>query len=95
MLAMGSPISIVLLPKDRKRHEQLSRCGKTPMRLQERLRIVLLANVGLTNSELAEQLSVSAHKVVRWRIRSADQEIAGIEKNLPRGNNYKGMDTLE
>jgi transposase len=90
---MGAPIAIVLSPKDRKRYEQLSRSGKTPARLQERLKIVLLANAGLTNGEIAERLSVSAHRVGRWRNRFAEHGLSGIEKNLPRGNNHGGKNT--
>ena len=92
---MGAPVPIVLSPKDRKRYEQLSRSGKTPVRLQERLRMVLLADAGLTNGEIAERLSVSAHKVGRWRNRFAEQGVCGIEKNLPRGNNHGGKNTRE
>lgn len=93
LFAMGAPIAIVLSHKDRKRYEQLSRSGKTPVRLQERLGIVLLANAGLTNGEIAERLSVSAHKVGRWRNRFAEQGLAGIEKYLPGGNNHGGKNT--
>ena len=92
---MGAPVSIVLSHKDRKRYEQLSRSGKTPVRLQERLRMVLLADAGLTNGEIAERLSVSAHKVGRWRNRFAEQGFCGIEKNLPRGNNHGGKNSRE
>ena len=92
---MGAPVSIVLSPKDRKRYEQLSRSGKTPVRLQERLRMVLLADAGLTNGEIAERLSVSAHKVGRWRNRFAEQGFCGIETNLPRGNNHGGKNSRE
>jgi hypothetical protein len=34
--------------------------------------------------EMAERMSVSAHKVGRWRNRFAEQGFRGIEKNLPQ-----------
>ena len=92
---MGAPISIVLSHKDRKKFERLSRSGKTSVRLHERLRMVLLANAGMTNGEIAERMSVSAHKVGRWRNRFAEQGFGGIEKNLPRGNNHGGKNSQE
>ena len=78
---------------ERKKYEQLCRSGKTPVRLKERLTIVLLANDGLNNGEIAEELSISAHRAGRWRKRFAEDGLSGIEKNLPRGNNHGGNNT--
>jgi len=90
---MGAPVSIVLQRSERKKYEQLCRSGKTPVRLKERLTIVLLANDGLNNGEIAEVLSISAHMAGRWRKRFAEDGLSGIEKNLPRGNNHGGKNT--
>lgn len=92
---MGAPITITLQDSERQKFEQLCRSGKTPVRLKERLTIVLLANEGLNNGEIAERLSISDHKAGRWRRRFAEQGLAGIEKNLPRGNNHGGKDAQE
>ena len=87
---MGAPVSIVLQRSERKKYEQLCRSGKTPVRLKERLTIVLLADDGLNNGEIAEHMSISSHMVGRWRNRFAEHGLPGIEKNLPRGNNHGG-----
>jgi len=90
---MGAPVSIVLQRSERKKYEQLCRSGKTPVRLKERLTIVLLADDGLNNGEIAQELSISAHMAGRWRNRFAEDGLSGIEKNLPRGHNHGGKNT--
>lgn len=92
---MGAPIPIVLSRNERTEYERLCRSGKTSVRLKERLSIVLLADEGLTNGEISERLTISAHKVGRWRNRYAENGLAGIEKNLPRGGNHGGKDSKE
>jgi transposase len=89
---MGAPVAIVLSPEERKEYERLCRSGMTSVRLKERLAIILLAEEGLNNGEISERLPVSAHKAARWRNRFADEGLAGIEKNLPRGGNHGGKD---
>ncbi len=90
---MGAPVSIVLQSNEQKKYERLCRSGKTPVRLRQRLTIVLLANDGLNNGAIAQELSISAHMAGRWRKRFAEHGLSGIEKNLPRGNNHGGKNT--
>ena len=90
---MGAPVSITLSNADRKTYEKLVRSGKTSVRLQERLKIVLFASDGLTNGEISGQMGISAHKVGRWRNRFAERGLPGVEKNLPRGRNHGGMNS--
>lgn len=92
---MGAPVSIVLSKADRSKYERMARSGKTPARLQERLNIILLADSGLNNGEIAERMSISAHKAGRWRNRFAERGLCGIEKDLPRGANHGGKNTQE
>ena len=77
---MGAPVSIVLHRSERKKYEQLCRSGKTPVRLKERLTIVLLADGGLNNGEIAEHMLISSHMAGRWRNRFAEHGLSGIEK---------------
>jgi transposase len=68
--------------------EQLSRWSRgrsTPARLVQRANIVLLAEAGKTNLEIADELDVDRTIVGRWRTRFAANGVAGIEKDLPRG----------
>lgn len=85
---MGATTPIVLSHKERKEYERLCRSGKTSVRLKERLTIVLLADEGLNNGEISERLPISAHRAGRWRNRYAEEGLAGIDKNLPRGGNH-------
>jgi len=75
---------IVLAPKDQERLEMLVRSGKTPARLVERARIVLLANQKQENKAIALELGITEQKVGRWRSRYARSGFAGIEKDAPR-----------
>ena len=75
---------IVLAPEERERLEILVRSGKTPARLVERARIVLLANQKMENKAIAEELGITEQKVGRWRNRYARSGLAGIEKDAPR-----------
>ena len=92
---MNSAVTINLTPEEQAVLEQNVRSRKTPMRLIERSRIILLAADGLTNIEIAEQLDISAHKVGRWRNRYAKFGFSGIERELPRGGNHGGKKTAD
>ncbi len=62
-----------------------SRGRKSPARLVLRAKIVLSAADGMQNKDIAAQLGTDANTVGRWRNRFADQGLAGIEKDAPRG----------
>ncbi|ASJ73489.1 IS630 family transposase [Granulosicoccus antarcticus] len=87
---MPAPIFIEITEVEREEFHRLCRSGKTPVRLKERLSIVLLADEGLTNTEIAEHVPLSAHAIGRWRKRFSENGIEGIEKNLPRGLTRNG-----
>ena len=76
---------IVLMDEQRRTLETWSRGRRTPVRLQQRARIVLAAAQGLRNGEIAQQVGVDITTVGRWRRRFAESGIAGIEKDRPRG----------
>ncbi len=65
--------------------ERFSRSRSTEARLVERARIVLLAAEGRENKDIATELGITRATVGRWRDRFAEQGIAGIEKDAPRG----------
>ena len=92
-MAVAAPIT--LSAKEKAQLERNTRSRKTPIRLQERSRIILLANKGLTNGVIANELGVGKNKVGRWRNRYAQMGYAGIEKDLPRGNNQGGKSSIE
>ena len=90
---MPAPVTITLSEEEREEFHRLCRSGKTPARLKERLSIVLLADEGLSNAEIFEQLPFGIHKIARWRNRFAESGLKAIEKDLPRGANHGGADS--
>jgi transposase len=62
-----------------------ARGHRTPVRLVQRAKIVLLAAAGRQNWQIACELGMDTGKVGRWRKRFARAGLAGIEKDLPRG----------
>ncbi|MEC8809840.1 MAG: helix-turn-helix domain-containing protein [Pseudomonadota bacterium] len=53
---MPAPVAIALTDEEREEFRRRCRSGKTQARLKERLSIVLLADEGLSNNEIAERL---------------------------------------
>lgn len=92
---MPAPTPIELTDQERHEFHRLCRSGKTPVRIKERLSIVLLADEGLNNSEIAAQLPLNAHSVGRWRNRFSEKGFEGIAKNLARGATVSGSLSAE
>jgi len=92
---MPAQIEIVLSSEEKKQLEQNIRSRKTPVRLVERSKIVLLAAKNTPNYKIAEKLTIDVNKVGRWRNRFAQRRFQGIEKELPRGANHGGKDSGE
>lgn len=57
---------------------------KTPVRLAERARVVLLAAEGRQDIQIAAALTMTPKKVARWRRRFLAKGLAGLEKDAPR-----------
>jgi transposase len=57
---------------------------KTPVRLAERARVVLLAAEGRQDIQIAASLAMTPKKVARWRRRFLAKGLAGLEKDAPR-----------
>ena len=76
---------IVLNDGERAELKSLVRSKLTSVRLSQRAQIVLLAADGVQNKDIAAQLGVGRVQVARWRERYAQQGLAGIERDLPRG----------
>lgn len=92
---MPAPVKIVLSSEEKKQLEKNTKSRKTPVRLVERSKIVLLAANGIPNYQIAEELKIDVNKVGRWRNRFADKRLPGIEKDLPRGANHGGKNSAE
>jgi len=55
----------------------------------------LLAADGTPNYKIAEILNIDVNKVDRWRNRFAQNRFQGSEKDLPRGANHGGKNSIE
>jgi len=75
---------IKLDEKQRRKLQSLARGRKTPVRLAQRAKIVLLADKGIMSKAIAVELGIDRRTVSRWRTRYAEVGLAGIEKDLPR-----------
>lgn len=92
---MPAQVKIVLSESEKEQLEKNIRSRKTSKRLLERSTIVLLAAEGIPNYEIAEQLTLDINTVGRWRNRFAEKRLPGIEKDLPRGANHGGKNSIE
>ena len=76
--------AITLTNAKRRRLRAIAQTRRAPLRLIQRARIVLLAEDGLQNIEIAKRVGASLPLVGRWRGRYAVSGLAGIEKDAPR-----------
>ena len=83
-----------LVTRREKTLEKNIRSKKTPLRLLERSKIVLLAANETPKYKIAKLLNIDVNKVGRWRNRFAQKRFQGIEKDLPRGANHGGKDSM-
>jgi len=91
---MPAQVRIDLPIDERRQLERNTKSRKTPVRLLERSKIVLLAAQGIPNYQIAETLGMNVNKVGRWRNRYAQRGLEGIEKDLPRGANHGGKNSV-
>lgn len=85
MMPIPRALSIVLRPSEQMVLKKIIRSHKSEQRLVRRARIVLKAQEGQSNTEIARVLEVSRETVLRWRQRWFDE--AG---SLPEGGNEDG-----
>lgn len=71
---------------------KLSQGRRVSVRLSERAKIVLLADEGLENIEIANRLGITRQKVARWRERYIKAGVLGIEKDAPRSGRRNQYD---
>jgi len=76
---------IELTEVERQTLTKWSRGRSTPARVVLRARIVLFAADGMLNKDIATRLKASRKTVSLWRSRFAEQRLAGIEQDAPRG----------
>ena len=87
---MPASTVIELANEERSEFHRMCRSGKTSVRLKQRLSIVLLADEGLSNLEIAKLIPLSSMTIGVWRNRFAEEGLEGIAKNRPRGATMYG-----
>ncbi len=92
---MPAQVEVNVTPEEKKQLEKNVTSRKTPVRLVERSKIVLFAASAMPNYQIAEKLGIDVNKVGRWRNRFAEKRLPGIEKDLPRGANHGGKNSIE
>lgn len=73
-----SPAIVKLTEDERETLEQWTRRGKSEQRLVERARIILLANQGRTNQQIATTLKTRTARVSKWRQRFGAKRLSGL-----------------
>jgi transposase len=68
----------------RKQLERVAKSGKTPQALAQRARIVLFAERGLSNYQIAKNLALDERTVVKWRSRFEARPKLSTLRDLPR-----------
>ena len=76
---------IVLSPEEKEVLTAWSRGRRTPSRLVLRAKVVLLAAESMYSKDIAVATGCSRPTVGLWRDRFAQERVAGIEKDAPRG----------
>ena len=76
---MRQPTAVVhLTEEERGTLEQWTRRGKNEHRLVERAKIILLADEGRTNQQIAEALKTRTARVSKWRQRFRTDRLTGL-----------------
>jgi transposase len=76
---MRHPTALISLTEEEKKHlEQWTRRGTSEQRLVERSRIILLANEGRTNRQIAAELDTRTARISKWRQRFSAGRLAGL-----------------
>src|ERR1700733_13266739 len=75
--------------------KEWTRRGKSEQRLVERARIILLANEGRTNEQIATELKTRTARVAKWRQRFSKDRLAGLGDSPRSGKPAKYDETTE
>ena len=76
---------IQLSPAEHQALRKLERTPSTPQAMGIRVKIILLADTGMCNKDIAKELKVSEHTVGHWRRRFVLDKIEGLSDALRSG----------
>lgn len=83
--------AIILKASLRNKLSRFSKASNISPKLKVRSRIILLADEGKTNKQIAAELGIDEPQVGRWRKRFAQHGVAGIEKDKSRPGRIKPL----
>jgi DNA-binding NarL/FixJ family response regulator len=78
-LPRKSPYNIVLTKQEREELERRANKYTLPYFMVARAKMILLAQQGLSNDQIADRLSTRREIVSRWRKRFFEKRLAGLE----------------
>jgi len=83
---MSAPApALTVTPEQRQVLETSTRSRVLPHRMVQRARLILMAADGIANEVIADRLSISKPKVIRWRRRFQADGVDGLEEAQGRG----------
>ena len=89
---MRQATQIVLTNEEKNRLQWFIESNAVSVKLGQRAEIILLADQGLSNVEIAQKLNITRQKVARWRVRFVELGIDGIEKDASRPGRKEKLD---
>ena len=87
MAEIAEATPIILKGAERSELDGLARSTKTPYRLRQRARIVLLAADGMATRAIGRAVGCTTGTASKWRVRYADKRRAGLDET---GNTFVG-----
>jgi transposase len=89
MTSIQDATAIILTEAERAELEVLARSTKTQYRQRQRARIVLLAADGMATRAIGREVGCTTGTASKWRVRYAEQRLAGLDETGNRGNDPK------
>ena len=80
---------VTLTPEERQVLEAMAGSRKAEARMRDRARIVLLASAGMASRAIAREVGCWPGTVSKWRVRYANDRMAGLSETGDRGNEPK------
>src|ERR1700709_1265562 len=86
MKIISAATPIALTPEERQVLEALASSRKAEARMRDRARIVLLASTSMASRAIAREVGCTPGTVSKWRVRYANDRMAGLSETGARGN---------
>jgi len=92
---MPAQIFIALNEQEKVELDKVASSRMTSVRLAARAKAIRMAAANTPSYKIAAHLGVGTNTIGRWRRRYAEDRLAGIVKDRPRGANQGGKQTVE